>query len=48
LIPLLVMICAFMCYFFAMVLVRARCEIVDQERNSKWVQELVLRSGGQR
>ena len=46
LIPLLVMIAAFMCYFFALVLVRARAEIIEQERNSKWVQELVLPPGG--
>ena len=46
LIPLLVMIAAFMCYFFALVLVRARAEIIEQERNSKWVQELVLQPGG--
>ena len=45
LIPLLVMIAAFMCYFFALVLVRARAEIIEQERNSKWVQELVLPPG---
>lgn len=48
LIPLLVMICAFMCYFFALLLVRARSEIIDQERNSKWVQELVSQAGGHR
>jgi heme exporter protein C len=46
LIPLLVMIAAFMCYFFALVLVRARTEIIEQERNSKWVQELVSQPGG--
>lgn len=46
LIPLLVMIVAFMCYFFALMLVRARCEIIEQERNSKWVQELVLQQAG--
>jgi heme exporter protein C len=46
LIPLLAMIAAFMCYFFALVLVRARTEIIEQERNSKWVQELVLQPGG--
>ena len=46
LIPLLVMIAAFMCYFFSLVLVRARAEIIEQERNSKWVKELVLPPGG--
>ena len=38
LIPLLVMIGAFMCYFTAILLIRARCEIIDQEKNSKWVE----------
>ena len=47
LIPLLIMIAAFMCYFFALVLVRARLEIIEQERSSKWVQELVLQQPGQ-
>jgi hypothetical protein len=28
------------------VLVRARTEIIEQERNSKWVQELVSQPGG--
>ena len=42
LIPLLVMIFAYMCYFSVMLLIRARSEIIDQEKNSKWVQELVL------
>lgn len=40
LIPLLIMTVAFMCYFTAIVLVRARCEILEQERNSSWVREL--------
>ena len=46
LIPLLVMALAFMAYFGAMVLVRARSEILLQERNSRWVQELVLQQEG--
>ena len=45
LIPLLIMITAFMFYFSAMVLIRARSEILNQERNSKWVEELVLKNG---
>ena len=45
LIPLLIMIAAFMFYFSAMVLIRARSEILNQERNSKWVEELVLKIG---
>jgi len=40
LIPLLVMGLAFMCYFIALLLVRARCDVLEQERNSKWVREL--------
>ena len=48
LIPLLFMIAAFQCYFFAMVLVRARCEIIESERNSKWVQELLSVTGSQK
>ncbi len=42
LIPLLVMALAFNLYFAAMVLIRARMEIVEQEKNSKWVQELIV------
>ncbi len=42
LIPLLVMAIAFNLYFAAMVLIRARMEIVEQEKNSKWVQELIV------
>lgn len=41
LIPLLIMSLAFTFYFFYMMLIRARSEIVEQERNSRWVQELV-------
>jgi heme exporter protein C len=42
LIPLLIMAIAFNLYFAAMVLIRARTEIIEQEKNSKWVQELIL------
>ena len=45
LIPLIVMTVAFMCYFVITLLVRARCEIIDQEKNSRWVQETVLGKG---
>jgi heme exporter protein C len=41
LIPLLVMGVAFMLYYAAIVLMRARGEVLDRERNSSWVQELV-------
>jgi heme exporter protein C len=42
LIPLLIMIIAHMCYFFAMLLIRARTEIIDQEKNSRWVDEILV------
>jgi hypothetical protein len=32
---------AFTFYFAAMLLVRVRCEILEQERNSVWVRQLV-------
>jgi heme exporter protein C len=41
LIPLLIMALAFTFYFAAMLLVRVRCEILEQERNSVWVRQLV-------
>lgn len=41
LIPLLIMALAFMLYYATAVLLRARCEILERERNSRWVQELV-------
>jgi heme exporter protein C len=41
LIPLLVMAVAFMLYYAATVLMRARGEVLDRERSSSWVQELV-------
>lgn len=41
LIPLLIMALAFMLYYAAAVLLRARCEVLERERNSRWVQELV-------
>jgi len=40
LVPLLVMALAYMFYFFALVLVRARCELLELERNSTWVREI--------
>lgn len=41
LVPLLLMTGAFMAYFAATLLVRARCEILDYDRNNTWVRELV-------
>jgi heme exporter protein C len=45
LVPLLIMSIACMFYFAAMLLVRTRCEILQRERNTAWVQELVSKSG---
>jgi heme exporter protein C len=44
LIPLLIMAVAFMLYYGATVLMRARCEVLERERNSAWVEELVGKS----
>jgi heme exporter protein C len=44
LIPLLVMISAFQCYFAWSLLVRVRSEILDYDRNTSWVRELVRRA----
>jgi heme exporter protein C len=41
LIPLLIMAISFKLYYGAVVLMRARAEIVERERNSRWVQEMV-------
>ena len=41
LIPLLLMALAFKLYYVVLVLLRSRCEVLQRERNSKWVQELV-------
>jgi heme exporter protein C len=43
LIPLLVMFAAFQLYYFTVMLMRARCELLDQERRASWVAELVNR-----
>lgn len=40
LIPLLVMAAAFQFYYFTVVLMRARAELLERERRSAWVQEL--------
>ena len=40
LIPLLVMWLAFMTYYATTVLMRARVEVLQRERNNSWVQEL--------
>ncbi len=40
LIPLLLMAMAFQFYYFAVVLMQARAEILERERNTAWVQQL--------
>jgi heme exporter protein C len=40
LIPLLIMALAFKLYYLVVVLMRARCEVLERERNSRWVREL--------
>jgi heme exporter protein C len=39
--PLLTMALAFKIYYFSVLLMRARCVVLDRERNSAWVRELV-------
>ncbi len=41
LIPLLIMALGFKLYYATVVLMRARCEVLERERNSRWVKELV-------
>ena len=41
LIPLLIMAAAFNLYFVLVLLLRARCEVLERERNSRWVRELL-------
>lgn len=41
LIPLLIMFAAVNFYFLAAMLNRVRCELLDQERRTRWVQEVV-------
>ncbi len=43
LIPLLLMAVAFKLFYATVVLMRARCEVLERERNASWVQELVKR-----
>ena len=40
LIPLLLMAVAFKLYYALVVLMRARCEVLERERNTRWVREL--------
>jgi len=42
--PLLIMVAAFMLYFAAVLLLRARCEVLARERQSAWVRALAVPS----
>ena len=39
--PLLVMMVAFMCYFAVLLLIRVRSQVLERERNSRWLSEVV-------
>jgi heme exporter protein C len=41
LIPLLMMALSFKLYYGAVVLMRARAELLERDRNARWVQELI-------
>jgi heme exporter protein C len=43
--PLLLMALAFTGYYLALMLVRARCELLTRERGSAWVQEIAAADG---
>ena len=45
LIPLLIMTLAYQCLFFAILMVRTRCEILQFERHTQWVKSLVTQDG---
>jgi heme exporter protein C len=40
LIPLLLMAVAFKVYYAMVVLMRARCEVIERERHTSWVKQL--------
>ena len=40
--PLLVSALGFHLYYFTAVLIRTRCEVLDRERNSNWVREMLV------
>jgi heme exporter protein C len=47
LVPLLLMALAFKLFYVTVLLMRARCELLDRERNSAWVRETFLGTGGE-
>ncbi len=44
--PLLLLIAASTLFFGAMLLYRVRAEVLDRERNSRWVEDLLTETGG--
>ncbi len=44
LVPLIILAFAFKFFYATVLLVRARCEVIERERNSNWVQELAQES----
>lgn len=46
--PLLIMAMAFFCYYLCIVLLRARSDILDSERNQGWVSEVLDAWSGER
>ena len=40
LVPLLLMVTAFTLFFLTVLFMRARCEVLDRERHSRWVREI--------
>ena len=40
-VPLLLMALGFKLYYITVMLMRARCEVLDRERRSGWVRELI-------
>jgi heme exporter protein C len=44
LLPLMIMVVAFMLYFAVVLLLRARCEVLARERHSAWVREVAAQA----
>jgi heme exporter protein C len=46
--PLLIMILGFYCFYALALLIHMRGEILDRERNTQWVRDLILQRGAKR
>lgn len=44
--PLLLMALAYMCYFFLVLMIRCRCELLQQEWHRDWVRAMTGKGGG--